>query len=64
MSNQELNVIKPDKETKKIGPGQPPQKSFLPKKIHPDLEEEVGGRDGLEPTRYGDWEVAGKCTDF
>ncbi len=25
---------------------------------------EIGGRGGLEPTRYGDWEVGGKCTDF
>lgn len=25
---------------------------------------EVGGRDGPEPTRYGDWEVNGICTDF
>jgi len=27
-------------------------------------DREVGGRDGLEPTRYGDWEVNGICTDF
>ena len=25
---------------------------------------EVGGPKGLEPTRYGDWEQAGRCTDF
>lgn len=25
---------------------------------------EVGGREGPEPTRYGDWEVGGICTDF
>jgi hypothetical protein len=25
---------------------------------------EIGGRDGLEPTRYGDWEVNGVATDF
>jgi hypothetical protein len=25
---------------------------------------EIGGRGGLEPTRYGDWEVGGKCIDF
>jgi len=25
---------------------------------------EVGGRGGLEPTRYGDWEVKGICVDF
>ncbi|MBS0375130.1 MAG: DUF1674 domain-containing protein [Proteobacteria bacterium] len=25
---------------------------------------EIGGREGLEPTRYGDWEKAGRCIDF
>ncbi len=25
---------------------------------------EVGGRQGPEPTRYGDWEKNGRCIDF
>jgi hypothetical protein len=25
---------------------------------------EHGGREGPEPTRYGDWEKAGRCIDF
>ena len=25
---------------------------------------EVGGAKGPEPTRYGDWEKGGRCTDF
>ncbi len=25
---------------------------------------EVGGRGGLDPTRYSDWEKAGRCIDF
>ena len=25
---------------------------------------EIGGRKGPEPTRYGDWEKAGRCIDF
>ncbi|KAF1713290.1 hypothetical protein CSC71_08155 [Pseudoxanthomonas sangjuensis] len=25
---------------------------------------EVGGREGPEPTRYGDWEKNGRCIDF
>ena len=25
---------------------------------------EVGGPQGPEPTRFGDWEVGGRCTDF
>jgi hypothetical protein len=26
--------------------------------------DEVGGPRGLEPTRFGDWERKGRCTDF
>ena len=26
--------------------------------------EEIGGREGPEPTRYGDWEKNGRCIDF
>lgn len=25
---------------------------------------EIGGREGLDPTRYGDWEKNGRCIDF
>jgi hypothetical protein len=25
---------------------------------------EIGGPEGPEPTRYGDWEYNGRCTDF
>ncbi len=25
---------------------------------------EIGGRGGLDPTRYGDWEKDGRCIDF
>lgn len=33
-----------------------------PKK--PELPREIGGAKGPEPTRYGDWESNGRCTDF
>lgn len=29
-----------------------------------DLPTELGGRDGPEPTRFGDWEKDGVVTDF
>ncbi|GJM10970.1 MAG: hypothetical protein DHS20C11_32460 [Lysobacteraceae bacterium] len=35
---------------------QPPKEQPLPP--------EVGGRDGPEPTRFGDWEKNGRCIDF
>ena len=28
------------------------------------MDEEFGGQEGPEPTRYGDWEKGGRCTDF
>jgi hypothetical protein len=28
------------------------------------LPREIGGREGLDPTRYGDWEMRGRCIDF
>jgi hypothetical protein len=30
----------------------------------PKLPPEIGGPKGPEPTRYGDWERNGRCTDF
>lgn len=27
-------------------------------------DREIGGLQGLEPTRYGDWEKQGRCIDF
>lgn len=29
-----------------------------------ERKKEIGGRDGPEPTRYGDWEKNGRCIDF
>jgi hypothetical protein len=32
---------------------------------HPSVpSREVGGREGPEPTRFGDWELRGRCIDF
>jgi hypothetical protein len=30
----------------------------------PAVPREIGGRDGPEPTRFGDWEKGGRCIDF
>ena len=29
-----------------------------------DQPKEIGGPKGAEPTRFGDWEVDGRCSDF
>lgn len=31
--------------------------------VPPDVRE-IGGPKGPEPTRYGDWEKGGRCSDF
>ena len=41
-----------------------PQADEAKKKTLPKEVEEIGGPKGAEPTRYGDWEVAGRCSDF
>ncbi len=44
-------------EVNKVKPVEPVvEKKPLPK--------EIGGAKGPEPTRYGDWEHKGRCTDF
>jgi hypothetical protein len=35
-----------------------------PKVENVERPREIGGRDGPEPTRFGDWEKAGRCIDF
>ncbi len=34
------------------------------KQVKPALPTELGGRDGPEPVRYGDWEKKGLAIDF
>jgi hypothetical protein len=34
------------------------------KKIVQQPPGEKGGQQGPEPTRFGDWEKGGRCTDF
>ncbi|MEJ2601780.1 MAG: DUF1674 domain-containing protein [Gammaproteobacteria bacterium] len=29
-----------------------------------EAPKEIGGRQGPDPTRYGDWEKGGRCIDF
>lgn len=48
--------------TEKDLPTTPPS---VPKKPDaPQMPKEIGGPKGLEPTRYGDWEKNGRCSDF
>lgn len=40
------------------------EKPQVPAEKSSDKPIEKGGRKGPEPTRYGDWELNGKCVDF
>lgn len=41
-----------------------PEHKSTPDKATLQKIQEHGGPKGLEPTRYGDWESNGRCTDF
>ncbi|PTN55887.1 DUF1674 domain-containing protein [Stenotrophomonas panacihumi] len=47
-------------------PESEPEDAALP--AEPSAQEtvpaEIGGRGGLDPVRYGDWEKNGRCIDF
>ena len=51
-----------DNETAPDKPAKPPVKE--PEANPPEKVKEIGGQAGPEPTRYGDWESGGRCTDF
>ena len=52
MTTQNDTATPPEAEEPKPAPARQP----MPK--------EIGGTSGPEPTRYGDWEHKGRCTDF
>jgi hypothetical protein len=41
-----------------------PRPATPPEAAQPQQPREIGGPKGPEPTRYGDWEFNGRCTDF
>ena len=46
------------------GDSQPGNNESAAPSVVATLPEEIGGRGGLDPTRYGDWEKNGRCIDF
>ena len=49
------------KDLEQAKPQKPERQPALAKEA---ASQEKGGPKGLEPTRYGDWENNGRCTDF
>ena len=55
---QPMNLNNPNKKEREIY-----EKVLKP--YYDKNPREIGGRkDGLEPTRYNDWEMKGRCIDF
>jgi len=45
-------------------PAAPPPSPVPAPDTAPEVIEELGGPKGPEPTRFGDWERGGRCSDF
>jgi hypothetical protein len=58
----EVLIINNNNENKKISNNK--IETNLSKKLLNQDPVEQGGPKGLEPTRYGDWEKGGRCSDF
>jgi hypothetical protein len=50
--------------TAPAAPGTPESAPAETAAPQPKRPSEIGGPKGPEPTRYGDWEFNGRCTDF
>ena len=56
-------IYKPSKQKKSLNSSEENKTFYLTKNLKIQ-EKEVGGVTGPEPTRYGDWEKNGRCSDF
>jgi len=54
---------KPSKQKNSLNSSEENKPFYLTKNLKIQ-EKEVGGVKGPEPTRYGDWEKNGRCSDF
>ena len=55
---------RPERATQAKDRKTPPHEQSGPDDSTPAAPTETGGRDGPDPTRYGDWEKGGRCIDF
>ncbi|MEJ1098523.1 MULTISPECIES: DUF1674 domain-containing protein [unclassified Pseudoxanthomonas] len=62
MIGQSPPIPEPDAGTQSSDSGRLPTSE--PSAGTETAHKEIGGRGGLEPTRYGDWEKNGRCIDF
>ena len=55
--SEDKKTGKPNKATEKVS-------DDTPEKPVKEIAKEIGGPSGPEPTRFGDWEKNGRCSDF
>jgi hypothetical protein len=60
-SETSISVPSPDKPSLS---SQLPAPGAVPASLPEPRPREIGGPEGPEPTRYGDWEKKGRCIDF
>lgn len=53
-----------DRQSEDQSPEQDSEVSPSDSAVPEEKPREIGGRDGPDPTRYGDWEKNGRCIDF
>lgn len=58
-----MHARDPGKTSETDQPEAPPKADDTPSEGQPKPTE-IGGRGGLDPTRFGDWEKNGRCIDF
>jgi len=58
MNKEHAPATQPDATASEPDSGQDPNQE------RPQRPKELGGPKGPEPTRYGDWERNGRCSDF
>jgi len=63
--NSTTSGANPDQHAAEVAKDQRSVDHLPEEETAPDRPQEYGGRkNGLEPTRYGDWEKDGRCIDF
>jgi hypothetical protein len=68
-TNENVKPLRPQDETLKKKPSAAALRALAEAQERrlrptPPAPPEINGRDGLEPVRYGDWEVKGLASDF
>jgi hypothetical protein len=60
-----MSAIRDSNEAPQSAPQPAEEQATVPQPAAPaPVPKEIGGRGGLDPVRYGDWEKNGRCIDF